>query len=139
GWGRLAAADEQYVAALLKGSSGKPPREPETLDSMIERRAGFLQEYQDKALGERYLDFVNRARAREASLRKGHDLPFTTAVAKSWFKTLAYKDEYEVARLHVESGFLESVKREFGDEAKITFHLAPPILNKRVDARGRPC
>ncbi|HEX5764447.1 MAG TPA: indolepyruvate ferredoxin oxidoreductase family protein [Woeseiaceae bacterium] len=138
GWGRLAAADEQYVAALMNEPSAKPAREVETLDSMVERRVGFLQEYQDKALGERYLDVVNRARARESSLRKGHDMPFTAAVAKSWFKTLAYKDEYEVARLHVASGFLESVKREFGDEAKISFHLAPPVLNRAVDARGRP-
>src|SRR5690606_31742049 len=63
---------------------------------------------------------------------------FTTAVARSYFKTLAYKDEYEVARLHTETGFLEKVRREYGDKARISFHLAPPILNAGVDARGRP-
>ena len=138
GWGRLAAADERYVASAIDDSSANPTTREETLDSMVERRVRFLEEYQDRALADRYLDVVNRARAREASLRKDRDMPFTTAVARSWFKTLAYKDEYEVARLHVESGFLESVKREFGDEAKIRFHLAPPILNRGVDARGRP-
>ena len=60
------------------------------------------------------------------------------AVAKSYFKLLAYKDEYEVARLHTQTGFLESVKRDFGNKAKVRFHLAPPILNSEVDARGRP-
>ena len=138
GWGRLAAADERYVAALVNESPGDAAMEAEPLDSMIERRARFLREYQDEVLAGRYLDVVNRARSREEALQVDPHLPFATAVARAWFKTLAYKDEYEVARLHVESGFLESVKREFGDEAKIRFHLAPPILNRGVDARGRP-
>jgi indolepyruvate ferredoxin oxidoreductase len=105
---------------------------------MISRRARFLEGYQNEALANRYLALVNKARAREQALKKRDDLPFTAAVAKSWFKTLACKDEYEVARLHVDSGFLETVRRDFGENARIKFHLAPPILNKSVDARGRP-
>jgi indolepyruvate ferredoxin oxidoreductase len=138
GWGRIAAADEPFVAALMNESTVTPAEQKESLDSMIERRVRFLREYQDNALAERYRHLVDKARVHEESLRKRADLPFTAAVARSWFKTLACKDEYEVARLHVQSGFLESVKREFGDDAKIRFHLAPPMLNKGVDARGRP-
>jgi indolepyruvate ferredoxin oxidoreductase len=59
-------------------------------------------------------------------------------VAKSYFKLLSYKDEYEVARLHTQTGFLESVKQDFGNKARVRFHLAPPILNSQTDARGRP-
>ena len=60
------------------------------------------------------------------------------AVARSYFKLLSYKDEYEVARLHTQTGFLESVRRDFGADSKIEFHLAPPMLNSKLDARGRP-
>jgi indolepyruvate ferredoxin oxidoreductase len=51
---------------------------------------------------------------------------------------LSYKDEYEVARLHTATGFLDSVRQRFGPDAKLRFHLAPPILNNKRDARGRP-
>ena len=60
------------------------------------------------------------------------------AVAKSYFKLLSYKDEYEVARLHTQKAFLESVRRDFGEKAKLRFHLAPPIISRKKDARGRP-
>ena len=62
----------------------------------------------------------------------------TEAVAKSYFKLLSYKDEYEVARLHTQTGFLEKVKKEFGDNAKVHFHMAPPVISRQKDARGRP-
>jgi indolepyruvate ferredoxin oxidoreductase len=76
--------------------------------------------------------------ARDAELAAGGDGRFAKAVAKSYFKLLSYKDEYEVARLHTQTGFLESVKRDFGNKARMRFHLAPPILNLQTDARGRP-
>jgi indolepyruvate ferredoxin oxidoreductase len=138
GWGRIAAADTAYITTLMSEvpDASVPAKEP--LDSMISRRARFLEGYQNKALANRYRELVDKVRVREQALRKGDDLPFTAAVAKSWFKTLAYKDEYEVARLHVDSGFLETVRQEFGENARIRFHLAPPILNRGVDARGRP-
>tara|TARA_B110000116_G_scaffold265398_1_gene274546 strand:- start:2117 stop:2656 length:540 start_codon:yes stop_codon:yes gene_type:complete len=64
--------------------------------------------------------------------------PLTKTVAKAWFKTLAYKDEYEVARLHVHGDFLANIKREYGSKVRVRFHLAPPLLNAELDARGRP-
>ena len=68
----------------------------------------------------------------------GKSLALTDAVARAYFKTLAYKDEYEVARLHTESGFLEELRRQHGSKARLRFHLAPPVLNNKRDARGRP-
>ncbi|MEX2123030.1 MAG: indolepyruvate ferredoxin oxidoreductase family protein [Woeseia sp.] len=138
GWGRIAAADSDFVTAFTDDVKAPSATAKESLDSSIDRRADFLQGYQNRALSEKYRNLVNRAREKEQTFRGPPDLPFTTAVARSYFKTLAYKDEYEVARLHVDTGFLESVRREFGDRARLRFHLAPPILNKGVDARGRP-
>jgi indolepyruvate ferredoxin oxidoreductase len=138
GWGRIAAADHDYVTALMSEVADSSVPQKESLDAVVERRARFLCDYQNQALADRYLELVMRARAREEALYERTDFPFTMTVAKSWFKTLAYKDEYEVARLHVESGFLKTVREEFGDKARVKFHLAPPILNRGVDARGRP-
>ena len=137
GWGRIAAADASYVAANVDGASGTFSQD-ESVDAVIKRRAEFLRDYQDHALADRYSSLVARSREREQTLRKTPHLPFTKAVAKSYFKTLAYKDEYEVARLHVDSGFLDTVRKEFGEDARIRFHLAPPLLSNAVDARGRP-
>ena len=66
------------------------------------------------------------------------ELGLTDAVARSYFKLLSYKDEYEVARLHTSTGFLEKIRKDFGDKARVSFHLAPPLLTRGVDARGRP-
>ena len=138
GWGRIAAADFAFVAAFMEDVPTTPATENESLESVIARRADFLQDYQNLALADRYVNLVNMARDRERSLSPPETSPFTTAVARAYFKALAYKDEYEVARLHVDTGFLENVRREFGDSARLKFHLAPPILNKDMDARGRP-
>ena len=105
----------------------------ESLDKLIKRRADFLVGYQNQALADRFIELVQRVRDTAA----GND-DLAAAVAKSYFKLLSYKDEYEVARLHTQTGFLESVRREFGDNAKLRFHLAPPLLSRQRDARGRP-
>ncbi|MGH8195276.1 MAG: indolepyruvate ferredoxin oxidoreductase family protein, partial [Woeseiaceae bacterium] len=137
GWGRIAAADSAYIADRQKQTEGSPS-EKESLESVIARRAEFLTGYQNRALADRYLALVQQAREKETSFSANDNLPFTEAVAKAWFKTLAYKDEYEVARLHVDTGFLDRIKKEFGDKAKVRFHLAPPLLTRGVDSRGRP-
>ncbi|HUD97905.1 MAG TPA: indolepyruvate ferredoxin oxidoreductase family protein, partial [Woeseiaceae bacterium] len=136
-WGRLAAADFPAVREIIEQPT-TVAGQPETLDGMIARRVEFLTDYQDKALAERYRQLIDRAREREQSVGAAADLPFTRAVARAWFKTLAYKDEYEVARLYVDTGFLERLKKEYGKSAKVRFHLAPPVLSRGVDARGRP-
>ncbi len=108
----------------------------ESLDEAIERRAAFLVNYQDQALSDRYLALVDRVRSAEAAVSDSTRL--TEVAMRAYFKTLAYKDEYEVARLHKESGLLESSATNFGDSAHVRFHLAPPLLSRKRDSRGRP-
>ncbi len=132
-WGRLAAHDIDALYELLDGPSSNVV---ETLDAIIERRRAFLADYQDETLGERYVALVGKVREAEAAL--GGDSQLTTAAARSYFRLLSYKDEYEVARLHSQSEFLDQVRRDYGKAAKLRFHLAPPLLGGRKDARGRP-
>jgi indolepyruvate ferredoxin oxidoreductase len=131
-WGRIAAHNAAAIERILDGSS----HEVETLDRMVERRQAFLNDYQDKALADRYVALVNRAREAESAVSDDNKL--ATAIAKSYFRLLSYKDEYEVARLHTDENFLAGLRRDYGDRAKLRFHLAPPILNGKRDARGRP-
>ncbi|MCA1532660.1 indolepyruvate ferredoxin oxidoreductase family protein [Bradyrhizobium sp. NBAIM03] len=128
-WGRIAAADPDFLP-----TSDKAP-EAETLDQIIARRAEFLTTYQDDAYAARYRAMVGKVRNAEAKL---NSQALTEAVSRGLFKLMAYKDEYEVARLHMRSGFLDELKREFEDGFSIQYHLAPPFLKSRRDARGRP-
>jgi indolepyruvate ferredoxin oxidoreductase len=133
-WGRIAASDPAYIERLVQDDQA--PSDDETLDAVIERRSKFLVDYQDEALAERYTQMI--VRVRDAEANQGGDGQLAEAVAKSYFKLLSYKDEYEVARLHTQTGFLETLRRDFGASAKIKFHLAPPLLSRELDARGRP-
>ncbi|MDH3611747.1 MAG: indolepyruvate ferredoxin oxidoreductase family protein [Gammaproteobacteria bacterium] len=128
-WGRIAAANPERLHRLVYDALTKD----ENLDEIIARRAEFLVGYQNQALADRYIELVQRVRDAE-----GSNDELAEAAARSYFKLLSYKDEYEVARLHTQTGFLESVRRDYGDKAKLRFHLAPPVLNGRRDARGRP-
>ena len=79
---------------------------------------------------------LGRLRTAELQVTKGDALGIVAA--RSYFRLLCYKDEYEVARLLTLKPFLESLKKNFGPDARPRFHFAPPILNSEVDARGRP-
>ncbi|MDX1405346.1 MAG: indolepyruvate ferredoxin oxidoreductase family protein [Woeseiaceae bacterium] len=136
-WGRIAAADPHFVRKQI-ADPHQTVTGIESLDEIIERRAKFLVDYQDEVLASRYRDLVEQVRKAEQEIGTGGTLRLTTAVARAYFKTLAYKDEYEVARLHADSGFIEKVRSEFGDKARLRFHLAPPLLSRGVDSRGRP-
>ena len=133
-WGRIAAVRPGEVRALADADNAT--RDDATLADVLRRRADFLVAYQDQALADRYLALLEKVRKAEHAASGDGDL--SDAVARSYFKLLSYKDEYEVARLHTDSGFLESVQSDFGAGAKIRFHLAPPVLNSQRDARGRP-
>src|SRR5439155_21076548 len=80
---------------------------------------------------------VSQVRAAEERLVPNSRM-LTIAVARSLFKLMAYKDEYEVARLHMETGFEEQLRQEFEGDFAIKYHLAPPMLSFGKDARGRP-
>ncbi|MFQ5982030.1 MAG: indolepyruvate ferredoxin oxidoreductase family protein, partial [Woeseiaceae bacterium] len=137
GWGRIAAADADFVSKDVTGESPAPLQD-ETLDQLIQRRAEFLIDCQNHALAEKYHRLINRVRTAEEQLGLSGELRLTGAVARSYFKLLAYKDEYEVARLHTQTGFVEKIRKEYGSKARLKFHLAPPLLTRGVDARGRP-
>jgi indolepyruvate ferredoxin oxidoreductase len=133
-WGRRAAHDPKGFAALLNGGGAQviqfKPRE--TVATVIERRVAFLTDYQNAAYAAEYQHFVERVRKAEAPLGKS-DL--TMAVARGLFKLMAYKDEYEVARLHSDTAFHERIARQFEGDFKLRVHLAPPLLAKK-NAKG---
>ncbi len=131
-WGRIAADDPESIDRVINRQQDSD----ESLDEMIKRRSDFLIDYQGPALAERYAALVDRCREVERTLQG--DGAFTRAVAASYFKLLSYKDEYEVARLHCDKSFITDMRKQFGDAAKVRFHLAPPIMNSGLDARGRP-
>jgi len=127
-WGRIAASDPDFL-------KDKETPTVETLDQLIIRRSDFLRAYQDEAYAARYRALVAKVRNAEAGLNSE---ALTEAVARALFKLMAYKDEYEVARLHMQGGFLDELKREFEDGFSVQYHLAPPFLPSGRDARGRP-
>jgi Pyruvate ferredoxin/flavodoxin oxidoreductase. len=135
-WGRLAAHDLQRVisAARFKNSGAQPAKR--TLDESIAFRAGFLTDYQDEAYSKRYLSEVARVRAAEAKSTPGsHEL--TEAFAKGLFKLMAYKDEYEVARLYSDGEFAKALREQFDGDPSIKVSLAPPLLAQRDPVTGR--
>ena len=108
------------------------------LDEMIARRGEFLTDYQDAAYAARYSDFVDKvAQRREGEARRA-GASSTEAVARYFFKLIANKDEYEVARLYTETDFLKQLGAQFEGDYKLRFHLAPPLFAERDPATGEP-
>ena len=133
--GRLAAADPQAVESLL-GNAAHAGAEEESLDDLIARGVAHLTGYQDAAYAKRYAAFVATVRERERSMAADPSLPFTRAVARSLLKLMAYKDEYEVARLYTDGGFRKSLQEQFEGDIQLEFFMAPPVLSKSRD--GQP-
>ncbi|NUS38388.1 MAG: indolepyruvate ferredoxin oxidoreductase family protein [Lysobacter sp.] len=106
-----------------------------SLDEVVARRAGFLTDYQDAKYARRYADLVARVRSVEAERAPG-STALAEAVARHAFKLMAYKDEYEVARLYTSGEFQRRIAQQFEGDFKLKFHLAPPLLAKK-DAQGR--
>ncbi|MFN4225643.1 MAG: indolepyruvate ferredoxin oxidoreductase family protein [Hyphomonas sp.] len=127
--GRIAAADP---ARLSPQQDPRGHVEPKTLDQLIGDRAVRLTAYQNAAYAGRYRDLVAKVRAAEESLGLGEAL--TRAVATYAYKLMAYKDEYEVARLYTDGKFAEQLASQFKG-GKLRFWLAPPIIAKK-DANG---
>jgi len=101
------------------------------LDELIARRAEFLTRYQDNGYSGRYRKLVERVRSVEAHKTGAEGkFPLTEAVARYYFKLMAYKDEYEVARLYSDPGFARKIEGMFEGGYRLKFHLAPPIFNK---------
>jgi indolepyruvate ferredoxin oxidoreductase len=136
-WGRCAAAAPDLVAARALPAAAVPEshRISETLDEIVARRVEFLTDYQNAAYAERYAARLARVREREQAVAPGAQA-LAQAVARALFKLMAYKDEYEVARLYAESDFVERVAARFEGPYRLEFHLAPPILGTRDPATG---
>ncbi len=137
-WGRRAAHDLEAVQALARPSiEPSPERFPNTLDELIEHRKAHLTAYQNAKLAKRYADLVERVRSAEQ--RVSPELQgLAEAVAHNYARLLAYKDEYEVARLYTDGRFQQALEKQFEGEYTLKLHLAPPILAKRDPTTGRP-
>jgi indolepyruvate ferredoxin oxidoreductase len=132
-WGRRCAHDLASVRALYAAQQVINFVKKPSLDELVTRRVDFLTGYQDSAYAAQYRAFVDQVRAAEAPLNAGHKL--SEAVARYLFKLMAYKDEYEVARLHTDPAFTQKIADMFDGDVKIVHHLAPPAIAKR-DAHG---
>ncbi|SDO78783.1 indolepyruvate ferredoxin oxidoreductase [Rhodoferax sp. OV413] len=129
-WGRRAAVDPASVAAPAQAITWHAR---ESLEAMLARRVEFLTGYQNAAYADSYRVFVEQVRQAELPLDK--HLPLTEAVARYLFKLMAYKDEYEVARLQADPAFLARIQSQFEGDFKLRYHLAPPLLAKK-NAKG---
>ncbi len=125
------------MEARATPASAVPPshRLSESLDQLIERRVAFLADYQDRAYAARYAARIKQVRDAETACVAG-STELTETVGRGLFKLMAYKDEYEVARLYSESDFLKRVADQFDGPYELRFHLAPPILGDRDPQTG---
>ncbi len=140
-WGRRAAVDIREVEAHVDSGveSGDEHRDiASDLESVIDRRREFLTAYQDKAYARRYESLVRRVQHEEQQRVGDSESRMTEAVARNYFRLLAYKDEYEVARLFTQTGFLESLKNRIDGDFKVHFHLSPPVIARIDPNTGRP-
>jgi indolepyruvate ferredoxin oxidoreductase len=140
-YGRRAAVDPAAIEALIKP---RPQAENESLklsqsfSETVERRVAFLKAYQSARYARRYRELVEKLRAAEAEKAPGQ-CGLSEAVARYLFKLMAYKDEYEVARLFADTSFVERVRSTFdGDNLRFEFHLAPPLLARHDPLTGEP-
>ncbi len=132
-WGRRAAHDAGAVVRIVRPA---PEAEtPPSLDEFVARRVADLTRYQNAAYARRYADAVETVRAAEAKHAKGMT-GLADAVARAYFKLLAYKDEYEVARLYSDGAFARELKRQFQGGGRLGFHLAPPLFAERDPETG---
>ncbi|MEJ5992323.1 indolepyruvate ferredoxin oxidoreductase family protein [Ramlibacter sp. PS3R-8] len=126
--GRLAAADAAGIAAL--GVETPPAAAAETLDAIVARGVAHLTGYQDAAYAGRYAQAVDEVRAREVQVGADATLPLTRTFAQSLLKLMAYKDEYEVARLYTDGEFLRSLRHQFDGDVALEFYMAPPVISR---------
>ena len=133
-WGRTAAHDVAAVVRMTTPAKVIEFKRTQTLDDVIKRRVELLTAYQDAAYAQQYKSFVDQVRAKEEELGKGTRL--TEAVARYYYKLMAYKDEYEVARLYTDGAFKEKIAGMFEGDYQLKFHLAPPLLAKH-DSKGQ--
>ncbi|WP_170334187.1 indolepyruvate ferredoxin oxidoreductase family protein [Ruegeria arenilitoris] len=133
---RLAFAIGRNIAARPDELTrfGDTTANEETLDQMIERRAEFLRDYQNEKYSQKYKDRIAELR----SALPNADEKLLQSVAKNLFRFMAYKDEFEVARLMTNGQFTKELSEKFEGDFSVKFHMAPPLLSRGKDERGRP-
>ncbi len=132
-WGRQAAHDWAKVKALLAPAQVIEFKLRDTLDSLVRRRVAFLTDYQNAAYAQRYEAFVRRVQQAEAAALGAGKSALAETVARQLFRLMAYKDEYEVARLYTDGSFRQKLAEQFEGDYTLRFHLAPPLLAKKND------
>lgn len=137
-WGRAAAHDLEAVKRAAGGSAAQviELKRASTLEEIVARRVEFLTAYQNAAYARRYSELVERVRKVESDRLQSTRL--TEAVARYYFKLLAIKDEYEVARLHSDPAFRAKIAAQFEGNYKLNFYLAPPLLARPDPVTGKP-
>jgi indolepyruvate ferredoxin oxidoreductase len=131
-WGRRAAVDLERVRRIARPAEVVALGEhfSRNLDELVERRVKMLTDYQNKELAQRYKSLVDGV--------KSIDPKLADAVARNYAKLLAYKDEYEVARLHADGEFERKIDAMFEGDYKVVYHLAPPLLARKDPLTGEP-
>jgi indolepyruvate ferredoxin oxidoreductase len=131
-WGRQVAHSPASVPATDKQVHA------DDLDDIIARRAGYLVDYQNSAYADRYVATLERVKKIDELNPEVTDNRLSHAIAHNYFKLLAYKDEYEVARLFTRTDFIKDLTARMEGSFKLHFHLAPPILEQKDPVSGRP-
>ncbi|MFO1162829.1 MAG: indolepyruvate ferredoxin oxidoreductase family protein [Reyranellaceae bacterium] len=135
-WGRLAAHNLAAVQAAAKPTLRVEKKVARTLTEIVARRVELLEAYQDRTYAERYRAFVDKVAKAEKERARGRS-GLAEAVARSLYKLMAYKDEYEVARLYTDGEFHKKLATQFEGDYKVTFHLAPPLFADRDPTTGQ--
>jgi indolepyruvate ferredoxin oxidoreductase len=137
-WGRRAAADLEKVKRIAMPAEVIPIDQhfSRNLEELIERRVKLLTQYQDENYAARYRALVEHVRKVESERIASTRL--TEAVARYYAKLLAYKDEYEVARLYADGDFRQKIEAMFEGDYRLAFHLAPPLFARKDPLSGEP-
>jgi indolepyruvate ferredoxin oxidoreductase len=135
-WGRLAAHNIAAVQAAAKPTLRVEKTVARTLPELVAKRIELLTAYQDRNYAERYRAFIDKVAMTEKVKAPGRS-GLAEAVAKSLYKLMAYKDEYEVARLYTDGAFLAKLGAQFEGDYKVSFHLAPPLFAERDPTTGQ--
>ncbi len=134
-WGRKAANDLELVRSIALPSGDDAEETERTLSEKIDLRVTSLTNYQSARYAKRYTKLVEKVKAAEQSLGTGSET-LTEATVRYLFKLMAYKDEYEVARLYTDGAFAAKIAGQFEGDFKLKFHLAPPMFAKTDPETG---
>ena len=134
-WGRRAAHEPDFVQGMVDKARVAPPALATSLDDIIAKRAAFLTAYQNADYAARYKNLLEPVLAAEKNAL-GSSTLVSEAAARSLFKLMAIKDEYEVARLYTNGAFVAQLGEAFASYERLEFHLAPPAFSRK-NAKGQ--